>query len=59
MAMFLKHREKGTRYRIVKLDPKDAKDRKVTLQGAHGQFVEPFGVERFKKMGYELVQEEV
>lgn len=58
MKLYLRHAEKGTRYLVVRLDPKDTKDRKITLKGAHDEFVEAFDPTRFKKMGYELVQEQ-
>ena len=50
--------DSGTTYKtigeIVKIDPPETKDRKIVLQGEHGQFVEPFTPDRFKKMGYAL-----
>ncbi len=58
MKVFFKNTATGVRYQIVKIDPKDAKDRKVVLQGEHGQFTELFDPERFKRMGYLLVQEQ-
>lgn len=58
MKLFFRNKASGVAYRVIKLDPKDAKDRKVVLQGEHGQFTEPFDPERFRRMGYDLVRED-
>lgn len=56
MKLLFRNKATGVSYAIVKIDPADAKDRKIVLQGEHGQFVEPFDKERFRRMGYELVK---
>lgn len=57
MRLVFRNKATGVTYPVVRIDPKDAKERKIVLQGEHGEFVEPFSKERFEKMGYELVQE--
>lgn len=54
MKVYFKNKATGVAYQVVKIDPPETKDRKIVLQGEHGQFVEPFTPDRFKKMGYAL-----
>jgi len=56
MKLSFRNKATGISYRVVRIDPADAKDRKIILRGVHGEFPEPFDKERFKKMGYVLEQ---
>lgn len=48
----LRHVSTGQVYPVVGVDT-EAKT--ITLKGEHGNFNEPYDVERFKQMGYERV----
>lgn len=44
----------GNKYKVVKFDKAAGT---VTLKGKFGEFTENFDKEKFKRMGYELVQD--
>lgn len=54
MALFFVNTNTGKRYKVVHLDRDNGT---ITLQGETTQFVEPYDKERFKKLGYQLVNE--
>lgn len=53
---YLKNLRTGLRYKIIR---HDKATNEVVLKGEYAEFVEPYDVQRFKKMGYKLVTEEI
>lgn len=53
--LFFKNQRTGKKYKVIKLDKEKGQ---IILQGAHGEFAEPYDKERFKQMGYTLEKEE-
>lgn len=53
--LFFKNQRTGKKYKVVKLDKEKGQ---IILQGAHGEFAEPYDKERFKQMGYSLEKED-
>lgn len=52
--VFFKHTKTGKMYRVISVDKVN---KTIKLKGEHAEFEEPYDVERFKKMGYELHKE--
>lgn len=55
-AVFLVNDKTGKRFRVVS---RDKEKNTVTIRGENNSFVEAWSPERFKELGYRLVQEEL
>lgn len=56
IKVYFKNEKTGKKYEIVHLDKEKSQ---VKLKGEYAEFVEPYDKERFKKLGYVLVKEEI
>lgn len=54
--IFFEHTKTGKRYEVLGFDEANGT---VTLKGVADAFNEPFNRERFEKMGYKLVREDI
>lgn len=55
-ALFLENKTTKRKFRVIKFDKEEGR---IYLKGDYGEFDDEYDKERFKKMGYEMVQGEV
>lgn len=57
MSTYLKSTKTNKRYQVINVN-KEKQPPEVTLRGEHGDFVEPWNPELFKKLGYVMEKEQ-